>query len=85
MNKTGEALDDISNHIQNMEVVRVKEGLWKLAIEFLINKYDIKDNSIFTQIDEFEKLSMELCPESLKPAIQDAVNEFKAEYNDIGK
>ena len=80
-----EIFDDIRTHIDTAEIIRMKEGLWQIAIRKLCEKYGIKDDAVFAEIEEAIKASwseIEKVP-SAAAAMQDALVEFRTNARDL--
>jgi hypothetical protein len=76
-------LDDVQTHIQKREVDTMKGACWKGAVECLIEKYGIKDDTIPDKIAEYFRIALEQAgpPDETHAVIQDALVEFRSEYN----
>ncbi len=70
-------LEEVSRHIAQMEIVQLKELLWKKSVEYLISEYQVKTPEIFTMV---ERDLLRLLPKShFSPSLQDALVEFRIE------
>jgi hypothetical protein len=78
-------LGELSMSAHQAEVDSFKGKFWSLAVECLVEKYGIKDRSISDQISEGFRIVLDgkSVPSDTRAAIQDALVEFRSEYNAI--
>ena len=82
-NKFGDINEDVCNHMQQREVDAMKSECWKRTVLYLIEKYGIKDDTIPDNISEIFRIALEEVEQTdgTHAVIQDALMEFRSEYN----
>ncbi len=79
MSFSSQELDEITDGLRNLNIVTLKEALWKGLVRRLLYRYDdIDDEAYQSVVNDFS--SIVTATSNLDGSSQDALEEFKFEY-----
>ena len=84
MEELNESIENVSRHIMEQEVNRFKMVIWKQALAYAMETYSIRGERIAELTEEALMGIKDQCEEAEAGHIlQDALNEFRAEYREL--